>query len=465
MPTYFDHNTVASQGGVSWAKRIGEQLNPGAIQTQIDGYSAVTESLNQIIDTLNTANNQIRSTWTGDAATAASQTFTGVTNHAQTVVGTVNNTVATLKSAKAASMQAKAALAAVPDEVPVPHAGIGASIVSGILGDQNSGQIAQAHNLAAQNDAANALNTLSANYGAAANDLQSIAGAGDTQETFAPAGGTEQGAFNLGSEHFGSIGSSSYPGTPGNSRTSLQGVGIPVTSTQRTPTLATQSIAESIQPNMLIADPGPITSSVDPIAGLLGAQLVPAPMGSASGSTLTTAPGGSWVGGPTSGIQGKALVGDGEVGSQSDGVFGEGGFGSDVSVLNGGSFSTGKSYETNGPIGKGSFDPDEGPINGGTGVGVAQESISSDEWVSPAVGSDESLLVKGTALVSGSGRIISVYEGSTDLDGNTLGMIGGGARPLGTRKEDDVRGQRPGYLKEDPEWWKSAQPIVPSVIE
>src|ERR1051326_7858225 len=98
MPNSFDQNTVQQYGGVKWAKDQISQLWPSAIDGQIQGYNQVKASLNQIIDTLNTANASIQSSWSGDAATAASQTFTDTSNHAQNVVSTVDNTITQLQN-------------------------------------------------------------------------------------------------------------------------------------------------------------------------------------------------------------------------------------------------------------------------------------------------------------------------------------------------------------------------------
>jgi uncharacterized protein YukE len=534
MPTHFDHNSVADNGGVAWAKQIGDQLDPGAIQSQIDGYNAVNKSLNQIIDTLTTANSQIKSSWSGDAATAASQTFAGVTEHAQSVVGTVKNTVSTLQTAQTAAKTAKSALAAVPNEVPVPHAGIGASIVSGLLGEKNSGQIAQEHNQAAQTKAADALNSLSESYGAAASDLRSIAGTGDTQETFTTTS-SGNGAFNLGSEDFGSTGSSAYAGTsagsgsgPGNGDGTVHPGHV-----EPTPTAPGR-----VEPSPLAhTNPGTGLSSLNPSQPVTGTGPRPAPVPVNGGipidGAVPSVPGGTIVGGDT-GDEGSGGSGVGAGTGSSTGGFGGGlgssGVGSGGSPRSGGGIGTGGdslgSGLFTGRVGSGALGSGDagsfggssagggvttstgagasvfgevgsGPSAGttgsmmfggmggrsglGVGVGAGEElgsavysrghyfgggdGLGNGEWISPAIGGDESLLVSGIGPAVGRGRITSAYEGSTDGDGNQLGMMGGGGRRMGDRDEDEERGQRPGYLKEDPEWWKSAAPVAPAVIE
>jgi hypothetical protein len=58
----------------------------------------------------------------------------------------------------------------------------------------------------------------------------------------------------------------------------------------------------------------------------------------------------------------------------------------------------------------------------------------------------------------------SVYESATDADGNRVNMMGPGRRGVQEDDEEDERGKRPSYLKED-EFWKNAQRIVPPVIQ
>src|SRR6266568_4225867 len=134
MPNQFNHDTVQQYGGVAWAKEQVSYLDPGAIDQQIQGYASVKSSLNQIVDTLNTANASIQSSWSGSAATAATQTFTDTSNHAQNVVTTVNNTITQLQTAKTAATNAKTAMDTVRDEKPVPNGGL-FSVVTNTVSD------------------------------------------------------------------------------------------------------------------------------------------------------------------------------------------------------------------------------------------------------------------------------------------------------------------------------------------
>jgi hypothetical protein len=64
-----------------------------------------------------------------------------------------------------------------------------------------------------------------------------------------------------------------------------------------------------------------------------------------------------------------------------------------------------------------------------------------------------------------SSSVRSVYEDATDADGNKVNMMGPGRRSATAGDdEEDERGKRPSYLKED-EFWNNAQRIVPPVIQ
>src|SRR5947209_1865207 len=199
MPNQFSQNTVQQYGGVAWAKQQVQALSPDAIGDQIKGYNDVNTSLNNIIDTLNKANASLQSAWSGDAATAATQTFSETSNHAQNVVTTVNNTITQLKTAQSAAAAAQQAMKNVPDEKPVPPGGFFSgttNTVSDISTGTDPVQQAQQHNTAARNQAAEVLNKLSSNYETAANNMSTIAAGHDSG--FTPASPTQPGSFNLG---------------------------------------------------------------------------------------------------------------------------------------------------------------------------------------------------------------------------------------------------------------------------
>lgn len=92
----------------------------------------------------------------------------------------------------------------------------------------------------------------------------------------------------------------------------------------------------------------------------------------------------------------------------------------------------------------------------------------STPWQSPAIGGSEGVLI-GAQPTEGA-AVTSVYAGAQDSQGNPVGMMGGGgggglggARSYGEEKEES--GPRPGYLKEDPQWWTPEDSYVPPVVE
>jgi len=492
MPNQFNHDTVQQYGGVAWAKEQAKQLDPVAIEDQIRGYANVKTSLNQIVDTLNTANASIQSSWSGSAATAAAQTFTDTSNHAQNVVTTVNNTITQLQTAKTAATNAKAAMAAVPDEKPVPSGGLFSGVtntVSDIFTGTDPTQQAQQHNTAARTQAADVLNTLSNSYDTAANNMTSIAGTGTADTGFQPSNPPSTGGFNLGSGSYGSGSgaarnySSSTSSVSSKSRSSSTG-GVTNgvfedghTSLQSATTLPAPSNTTSpIEPTNLgttTTTPTPV-----PIFGGLGGDLSePSPQTSKTGAANEENLFGNGAEEGQSG--GKSKLG-------SSNVFDEEGFGNESGSGAGrraSSVGAGAAAGEEAGGGAGQQSGMQHGGGGGRGGGSAEEELGSskysrgrffdgeepgsgrDEWVQPAVGGDESLLVKGGGRGSGTGRVTSAYEGATDADGNPLHMLRGVSRPGGNSDEEDERGERPGYLKEDPEWWQSAQRVAPPVVE
>jgi hypothetical protein len=90
---------------------------------------------------------------------------------------------------------------------------------------------------------------------------------------------------------------------------------------------------------------------------------------------------------------------------------------------------------------------------------------ASAPWESPAIGGSEGVLI-GAQPAEGAG-VTSVYAGAQDSQGNPVGMMGGGgfggSRGYGEEKVES--GPRPGYLKEDPQWWTPEGSYVPPVVE
>jgi len=502
MPNQFNQSTVQQYGGVAWAKQQAEALSPEAIGAQISGYDDVNKSLNNIIDTLNKANASLQSAWSGDAATAATQTFTQTSNHAQNVVTTVNNTINQLKTAQSAASAAKQAMKSVPDEKPVPSGGFLSGItntVSDIFTGTDPVQQAQQHNLAARNQAADVLNKLSSSYESAANNMSTIASGGQ-DSGFTPSTPPSSGSFNLGSGSYsgGSGAAAGYgfsggSATGGKSTSQKSGGGVTNGVFEETTTAHTGPLTTSPTPTptgLENLNTTTTTTTPGPIFGTPGGGL-PFPTGEE-----TTKPGGG-TGSPF----GDGLNEEGKTGGTSkvsSNVFGEDGFGEGSgggaarrTASNLGGNLEGEDGAESGRAGGSGAGAGEGEqqsamhgMGGRRGGGSSSEEelgsskysrgkffggdeagSGEEEWVQPSIGGNESLLVKDTGRGAGTGRVTSAYDGATDADGNPLRMVRGAGRSGAGRDEDDERGERPDYLKEDPEWWQSAQTVAPPVVE
>jgi uncharacterized protein YukE len=503
MPSKFDQNTVQQYGGVKWAKDQISQLWPGAIDDQIAGYQQVKTSLSQIIDTLNTANASLQSSWSGDAASAASQTFTDTSNHAQNVVSTVDNTITQLQNARTAATTAKNAMKNVPNEVPVPNTGFFGGIsnaFSDVFTGTDPTQQAQQHNTTARTKAAEVLNTLSESYESSANNMTSIA-SGNQDSGFTPSNPTPTGAFNLGKGSYGG-GSGAAAGYTRNFASSAGPTSAPAgVGTVKNGVF--EDTHTTLQSATTLSPPANTTPIPTPTGGGKTTPTLFEPIPTNLGGGLTEPPPESGKPGP---LAEESLLGEGpgeevrtggtsKLGSSN--VFGEDGFGGE----SGGTARRGPSLGTGGLGSEG--EPGSGGTAGGNAAAVSDEQAGmrpgmgargagaaggeedlgsskysrgrffggdepgevSDIWTQPSVGGNESLLIKDGKPSSGVGRVRSAYEGATDAEGNPLHMARGIAARGSNRDEDDERGERPGYLKEDPEWWQSAQKVAPPVVE
>jgi uncharacterized protein YukE len=495
MPNQFDQSSIQQYGGVEWAKQQIEALDPSAIQSQIDGYNQVNTSLNQIVQTLNTSNASLQSAWQGDAATAATQTFTETSNHTQNVVTTVTNTIAQLNQAKSAAETAQASMSSVPNEKPVPAGNWFTDGISDIFTGTDPVQQAQQHNNAARTQAADVLNQLSTSYDSAATNLTSISGGteggGFTPTTPSPS----TGSYNLGAASYGG-GTGAARGYASSTGTAHAGSGPTVNSRSGGVTNGvfednhTSLQGVTFPPETVVPGPetGPTTNPIGtPNDPIFGGGPVPGPIGqSGIGGGGESGMFGDGVGEPNN-LSGRSKLG-------SSNVFGEEGFGSEGGSTAGRNSGLGGNPAAEGEgVGAGAAGEGEGQSGmqggmggrrgAGGGAGDEEELGSSkysrgryfggeepgsgrDEWVQPSVGGDESLIVRNGQRGSGSGRVTSAYDGATDADGNPVShRMGFGGRRGGSSDEDEERGERPAYLKEDPEWWKSAQKVAPPVIE
>ncbi len=502
MPNKFDQDTVQQYGGVAWAKEQISLLQPGAIDSQIQGYNQVRDSLNEIIRTLNHANASLQSAWSGDAANAAGQTFSETSNHAQTVVTAVSNTISQLENAKSAAHDAQAAMRNVPNEVPVPDGGLFGSIsnaVSDVFTGTDPKKQAEQHNTAARNQAAEVLNKLSNSYDTAASNMHAIANTKPDDGGFHST--TTPEVFNLGSGSGGGSGAAasySRSFSNGAGTASSSGGGGTVkggvfqdthTTLQSVTTLPEPNIGVPFSPESVTTTTTTITPEPYPINVDKGLTKPPSETKRLGPITEET-PLEEGLGGAGR-SRGSSKLGGGN-------VFGEEGFGNE---------SGGGVRRRGGGLGNGAFEGERQPSSGGQfggangeaageeqsgmrpgaggrggGGAMSEEELGSskysrgrffggdepgevsEHWVQPSVGGNESLLVKDGKSGSGTGRVRSAYDGATDAEGNPLHMLRSAAA-RGGRDEDDERGQRPDYLKEDPEWWQSAERVAPPVVE
>jgi uncharacterized protein YukE len=428
MPNQFNQNSLQQYGGVAWAKQQVGMLDPGAIQSQIDGYNKVTTSLNQIIQTLNTSNASLQSAWEGDAATAAAQTFKDTSNHTQNVVSTVNNTIAQLNQAKSAAETAQAAMAKVPNEKPVPAGNWFVDGLSDIFTGTDPVQQAKQHNSSARTQASDVINSLSNSYDGAATNLNSISGTGSNDTGFTPTSPPSTGTYNLGAGSYGSgsSGAATYSSTV---KTGVRAANVPTVGRSGAVTngvfedehTSLQDVALT-PPDTIGMDPetGPYTGNVtgpttSPFIGNIGGPF----SGSANGGGDFGLTGDDGLLGD-GGIPGESNYLSGRSNLSSSGVFGEDGFnGSGPNANGGSSLGNGPAEDEGagaGAIGEGQGQSGTqggmgGARRGGAGGGGEEEELGSSrysrgryfggeepgsgrgEWVQPSVGGDESLIV------------------------------------------------------------------------
>jgi hypothetical protein len=343
------------------------------------------------------------------------------------------------------------------------------------------------------------INSLSNSYDSAATNLTTI---GTSQDHgFTPTSPPSTGTYNLGAGSYGtgSSGAATYSSTV---KTGIRAANTPSVGRSGAVTngvfedehTSLQDVALT-PPDTIGMDPetGPYTGNVtgpttSPFIGNIGGPF----SGSANGGGDFGLTGDDGLLGD-GGIPGESNYLSGRSNLGSSGVFGEDGFNSSGPNANGGS-SLGNGPAEDEGAGAGAIGEGQGQSGtqggmggarrGGAGGGGEEEELGSSrysrgryfggeepgsgrgEWVQPSVGGDESLIVGAGARGSEPGRVTSAYDGATDAEGNPLRQrMGFGGRRGGSSNEDDERGERPDYLKEDPEWWKSAQKTAPPVIE
>ena len=476
----FNQQKVNEYGGVAWAKQVAGSMDPGAIDSQIQGYQQAAGTLSTLQTTLQNVKNNLAASWSGDAADQAQQSFQASVNHAQLVQDTINQSIIPpLQSAKAAQTKFISTVSSIPDEQTVPS-NSWVDDVEGFFGAQTPAQKAQAHNTAAQTQAADAINTLSDGYGTSAGQLSTV---NDSSKENLSSDGP---AYDL-----GSMPSSSGDGAASNYSQNVNGGGstnkagyVPSTSTGNAGNVSDPSTALSSS-NTKTPTPVPVpvwgtgTSSTttptpepDPVWG------DPDPINTNSGSNynksgLITDDPEEGAGNSFGNSPGEENLNEGGVGSRG-GVFDETGM-SDGELTGG----TGSGLRTGGTS-SGDGSSLVGGDSEGASSGGAVEGETSETGMGGGMGRGMGMGAEDEELGSSRysrGRFFdeedddsslspvrSVYEDATDADGNRVNMMAPGRRGVPEDDEEDERQKRPAYLKED-EFWKNAQRIVPPVIQ
>lgn len=480
----FNQQSVNNNGGVAWAKQVAQSMDPGAIDSQIQSYKAAASSLASVQTTLQNVKNNLASSWSGDAADQAQQSFQQSIAHSQKVQDTISQAIIPpLQSAKAAQQDYIQAMSGVPNEQTVPSNSF-IDDVGSVFGVETPAQKAQAHNLAARTQTADALNSLSTSYESSASKLTAVGGSEGTITTTGSTGSSwnlgsvasssGDGAASSYSQRVGggggaSAGGENFSGVPSgtidpgeNPKTTLAGTtGGLITD----PTWNQVSTTPSPSPNQKF-EPGPIVNDWNPTEGGSGGKYN-------TRGLITDEPEGGGTFGGEKNLGEEGLKG-GKFRANNGGVFDEtgdgeltGGTGSGargrMSSSDGRALSEGEGSGVGGLTeGEGSESTAGGSMGrgGARGAGSSEEDLGSSKYTRGRY-----LGATDEGERSTKSPVRSVYEDATDADGNKVNMTGAGRRGTApTDDEEDERGKRPSYLKED-EFWNNAQRIVPPVIQ
>ena len=476
----FDQQSVDENGGVAWAKQVAQSMDPGAIGSQIDSYKQAVTTLSSLQTTLQNVKNNLASSWTGDAAEQAQQSFQDSVNHAQLVQDTITQAIIPpLQTAQSAQQKFVTTMASVPDEQTVPSNSL-VNDVEGFFGAQTPAQKAQAANTAARSQAADAINTLSDSYDNSASQLTGVNG--DNGDVTTPPD------------------ENPYPIVPGHSSTGdgdattygggVHGSGAP--KTEYTPPPSTGKVGDVTDPTTSLSGTHETTTTPPPVDPVWGTGPTTSPKTTVVADPLWADPDPDDT--STVGNYNKSglITDDPEDGADSglgsgfgDENLSETGAGSSSGVFNDTGMSDGELTGGTGTgMTRGGTSSADGSSLGGDGEGAGGGAVAGETSETGmgggmgrgmGMGADEEEL--GSSRYS-RGRFFdeedddssslspvrSVYEDATDADGNKVNMMGPGRRGVQDEDEEDEPGKRPSYLKED-DFWKNAQRIVPPVIQ
>jgi uncharacterized protein YukE len=468
----FSEQSVNSNGGVAWAKQVAENMDPSAIDAQIQSYQQAAGQLQKVQTTLQNVKNNLAASWTGDASTQAQTSFQASIDHSVQTQETINQTVIPpLQNAKSAQVEFVNTMQGIQSEKTVPSNSISDEASNFFFGTPLPSQVAEAHNTAVRTETANALNKLSTSYDQSASEMTKGVNGGST----GPEGSGPSYSTGTISGTSGDGLAGAYGETVGGGATTKAGY-VPA--------------PEGPHPGATIGDPSPTptpTPTPDPFGGPPGGPAPvtdpfpveptpdPAPVGGGAG-LITDEPTGGGGTGEGEGVLGDGLGEDGGGGFGSgSGVFGENGF-SD-GQLTGGTGTGAKVGSMSGSDGDGAGESSGGAVIGGDGESPESMGAMGGRGGMGGGGSDEELASSSTysrgRYFDGDpdedqrpsvSSVRSAFEDATDGDGNKVNMMGGRRGSARDEDEEEERGKRPAYLKED-EFWNNAQRIVPPVIQ
>lgn len=446
----FNQQSVDDNGGVSWAKQVAESMDPGAIDSQIQNYQAAASSLAKVQTTLQNVKNNLAASWTGDAADQAQQSFQGSIDHAQLVQDTITQAIIPpLQGAKSAQQTFMDSVNRVPAEQTVPANSV-LDDVGSFFGVETPAQKAQSHNMAARNQAADALNSLSESYETSASRLAAVGG---QQDTFSSSGST--GTFQLGQveSSSGDGAASTYSqGINANTGTSTNRYNVsPPSSGTVTPGPDPKTTLSGMNTGGTIVAPPPggaVTAGPPPNTQPYGPGTIWAPATVDSGpnygggtGVISDEPGGG-TNGPGEGVLGEGDLSEGPGGKLggSNGVFDE--TGASDGELTGGTGSglrrglsntdgvglDGESETVGGSGGMAEGEGAESGMGGGMGRGMGGAGGGEEELGSSKYSRGRFIGQMEEDDSSSLPPVRSAFEGATDADGNKVDMMGSGRR-------------------------------------
>ena len=465
----FNQQSVDTNGGVAWAKQVADNMEPGALDAQIQSYQQAASQLQKVQETLQNVKNNLAASWTGDAADQAQTSFQSSIDQAAQAHDTIQAVVPPLQSAKAAQVEFVSTMKGIQSEKEVPSNSVGDEASHFFFGTPLPSQVAQSHNTAVRTETANALNKLSSSYEQSASDMHlAVSGGGNpgsTGSNYDPdvaAGSSGNGLAGGYSEKLGggaTVEAGFVPTPGGGTGNGTVGNLSPTVTASATPEPVPVAVGVPGENEPFPVEPEPEPS---PVGG--GAELITDELGGSK---------------TTENLVGDSLEEENHGFNSKAGVFDEDGF-SD------GELTGGRGSGTRVRSMAGGLDEEEGSGTGSRGGVFGEEEVENPEMMGMGggrgggrgggmggEGEDElsSKYSRGRYFdgeLEESERpslspVRSAFENATDGEGNKVNMMSGRRGGTGEDEEEE-RGKRPKYLTED-EFWGNAQRVVPPVIQ